>query len=98
MSAEYAVYLADEWGDRIATLDGYQALTWTRRVNDIGQLRMAFGPGDFDPAWWALDRRVQVWRKVSGGAFRLCRVYLLRLRDRGYDEQGGISTSSAGRT
>ena len=88
MSAEYAVYLTDEWGDRIATLDGYTSLTWTRRVNDIGQLRMAFGPGNFDATWWGLDRRVQVWRKATGGAFRLCRVYLLRWRDRGYDEEG----------
>jgi len=56
-------YLTTDRGQRIALLDGFEELEYTRVVNDVGMLRGVWSRQAFDPAWLRLDNRVEVWRR-----------------------------------
>lgn len=73
------VYLTTDLGVRIALLDQFMELEYTRVVNDIGTLRGTWSQQIFDPAWLHEDYRVEVWRAaLAGGPKRLDTVGLLR--------------------
>lgn len=94
--AKYEVYLSDPFGSRLATLDEFHQLSWTRMVNDLGAFTMTFGSEQVDWRLFQPDRRVEVWRVLDTGMSRLVRVYLVRRIERETAEGGQRSVTIAG--
>ena len=75
----YEVWLSDQFGTRIALLDSFERLRWSRVANGVGQVEIVFAPEKFHrDQWWGLDRRLEVWRAPIDGGLRLERIYFLR--------------------
>jgi len=72
----YEVWLSDQFGTRIALLDSFERLRWSRVANGVGQVEIVFAPEKFHrDQWWGLDRRLEVWRAPIDGGLRLERIY-----------------------
>ncbi len=79
MGANYEVWLSDQNGVRLALLQGWESLQWTRVENGVGQFALEFPREKFDrDLLWGVDRRVEVWRQPEGGTLQLLRVYFTR--------------------
>jgi hypothetical protein len=79
MATSYELWLADPKGNRIAYLDTWDTLSWTRVKNGVGQFSLSFGFDQFSrDLWWGLDRRLEVWRQPEGGTLQLIRIFFLR--------------------
>ena len=79
MAVNYEVWLSDQFGTRIALLDTFETLSWTRVVNDVGQMEISFTRSNFDrDLFWGLDRRLEIWRAPVTGILGLIRIYFLR--------------------
>lgn len=94
--ASYELYLDDPLGNRIAILDHFTKLEWTRAVNDVGGLVVTFGSEQVDWRLFGVDRRVELWRSLDTGLSRLVRVYMLRRVDRDTAENGKAAVTFAG--
>ncbi len=79
MPGRYQLWLTDDKGARIATLNGAKEFSASRVANGIGQLSMTL-PATFDINLIdAPDRMVQVWRAPRGSsAKKLWRPYFVR--------------------
>lgn len=77
MPANYEIWLTDDHGLRLASLDGFIRLEASRVANQIAPFYLQ-APVSFDPDLVAPDRMVQVWRQPEGGRLGLWRVYFLR--------------------
>jgi hypothetical protein len=63
----YSVFLADQYGTRLADASNFLTLSYTRVVNDIGSLSLVL-PGDYPSQYIiAPDGRIEVWRKLDSG-------------------------------
>lgn len=82
----YDLYLSTPLGARLAVLDRFESLQWTRKLNDVGALTLRFGTEQVDWRLWGLDRRVEVWR--TSIIPKLVGIYYLRGTER-RTEQGG---------
>ena len=73
----YELWLTNDQGLRITTLDA--ALWWqaSRQVNRIGHFQMGL-PATFDETLLKPDNMVQLWRAPAGGRLSLWRVYFIR--------------------
>jgi len=79
MSISYEVWLSDQFGTRIALLDSFERLSWTRVLNDMGQVEIQFVLANFPrDLLWGLDRRLSIYRAPVDGMLSLLRVYFLR--------------------
>jgi hypothetical protein len=65
--ADYAVWLTDVSGARIALLDGFETLDFALAANAPGALTLTM-PGAFDPRVVPIDGRILVYRTATGGA------------------------------
>lgn len=68
--AEYEVWLLTDRGVRIASLNGFQSLSYTKAVNSAGAFSITM-PHTFDKSLAAKDRIVMVYRKPYGGSLAL---------------------------
>jgi hypothetical protein len=64
-------------------------IQWTTVLNGYGKLQLVYDRrADFDPARYAVDRRVDLWRRGSDGMSRLIDSYYLRALRRSVNETG----------
>jgi len=90
MATEYEVWIADQFGDRIAVLDAFESLQWARQTNGIGQFAIRFDTDKFDiNALWGVDRRIEIWRRPENGPRSLEMIGFLRYRKRETQVAGG---------
>jgi hypothetical protein len=82
----YEVYLSTPLGVRLAILDRFESLSWTKVLNDVGRMTLTFSPEQVDWRLWALDRRVEVWR--TSALPKLAGIYYLRAQSRTTDASG----------
>lgn len=83
MTISYELILADQLGKDIATLDLFESLEWSRRVNGVGAFTAVFARDNFDRDLFDKDRRLQIWRKPDDSDPQLLMVgFLRRLRRR----------------
>jgi len=94
--ATYELYLDDPLGNRLAVLDHFTKLEWTRAINDVGELSLTFGGEQIDWLLFGLDRRVEVWRIADTGLSRLVRTYFLRWIARDTDADGRETITMGG--
>lgn len=73
----YELYLLSPIGQRVAVITQFTRLQWSKRVNRRGALNISWAEEQYDPDWWALDRRVEVWR-VEGSSARFVNAYFMR--------------------
>lgn len=65
--AQYAAYLCDTFGSRIADASNFLALDYSRVVNNVSTLKLTL-PGDFNTQFLINpDGRIEVWRKLDNG-------------------------------
>lgn len=66
----YWIEVSDPFGERLAQIDEYLRLAYTRTANDVGVLTLdlASTPGE---ALWRLDGRLGIWRQGAGGLLDL---------------------------
>jgi hypothetical protein len=83
----YELWLTDDSGHRIRSLEDFLSLSATRVVNGIGQFNLRL-PASFDESLLRADRMVQVWRKPGGGRLSLWRVYFIRDWEFAWSSQG----------
>jgi hypothetical protein len=83
----YELWLTDDSGHRIRSLEDFLSLSATRVVNGIGQFNLRL-PASFDESLLRADRMVQVWRKPGGGRLSLWRVYFIRDWEFTWSSQG----------
>lgn len=67
MQTQYQVYLHRDDGQRIATIDRYFTLSFTRALNNFGAFSIDL-PRSFDPSILKNDQRISIWRKPPNGA------------------------------
>ena len=65
MSNRYSLWVYTPTGVKLAAVDTWITLDYTRSVNNFGTLRMSL-PGTFSMDNLSLDNRIAVWRSVSG--------------------------------
>lgn len=94
--ATYELYLSSPLGVRLAVLDTFAKLDWTRAVNDVGGCVLTFGSEQADWRLFGVDRRLEVWRVLDTGLSRLVRVYLIRRIDRETTAQGRSTITISG--
>lgn len=80
--ATYSVYLADPFGVRLAVLDSWTSLVYSRAVNAPSLLTLEMPAAELDWRWLRRDLRLEVWRSLDGGPEYLDTetVWLLRGR------------------
>jgi len=79
----YEVWMDDSRGNRQHLLTTWQELTWARRLNAVGAFTLKFAAGEFPRAWFALDNRVEVWRRPAEGVLDLLLVGFCRYLEQG---------------
>lgn len=79
----YEVWLDDAAGNRQHLLTTWQELTWARRLNAVGAFTLKFAAGEFPRSWFALDNRVEVWRRPAEGVLDLLLVGFCRYLEQG---------------
>jgi hypothetical protein len=85
--ARYELWLTDDSGRRIRSLEDFLSLSATRVVNAIGQFTLRL-PVSFDESLLREDRMVQVWRQPATGRLSLWRVYFIRDWEFAFSAQG----------
>lgn len=73
---KYELWLTDDKGTRLRSLDDAVWFSATRTINRLGYLEMAV-PAAFDDNILRKDQMIQVWRKATGGTLGLWRPYFL---------------------
>lgn len=68
--ALYFIDVADPQGNRIAQLDSFLSLTYTRTVNGVNRLIMDLDP-NIDRSMFKIDGRLSVYRMAASGALSL---------------------------
>jgi len=87
MIGNYELWL-DHWdGTRLAYLDSWLNLEYTRALHNVGALSLQM-PSSFDDSLLKLDYKIEVWRALPGQSKRLENVYLLRGWKQWTDEHG----------
>lgn len=70
MSLNYEIYLLDDRGVRLALLEGWSFISYTRAVNQFGTVDIGIPfdlfSRDFNP-WFRPDWRLDVWRSPQAG-------------------------------
>ena len=98
---QYAVWLKDQAGDRVAVLDSWPYLQYALRVNDRATYELHLSAErDVDRAkiaLFALDGQVEVYRKPDGQSWALEMEGLHRRTRTWAEESGQLSWSSVGR-
>lgn len=81
-AAAYEVWLNDPFGNHLANISNFSALTLTRSANDLGSLSISVP--DLDYRLCREDGQIEVWRRVGDGPLRLVTetVWLIRLIQR----------------
>lgn len=74
---KYEIWLTNDVGLQLATLNNFTRLEASRVVNGIGNFSI-YMPLSFNPDLIAPDRMVQIWRRPTGGTKSLWHVYFLR--------------------
>ena len=91
----YELWL-DHWnGTRLAYLDSFLNLEYTRALHNVGVVNLTM-PSSFDPAQVGRDYKLEVWRALPGVPKRLENVYLLRAFRKWTDEAGVAKTMLMG--
>lgn len=75
--ADYELWLTSDEGVRIALLDDFLFITYSRLLNDVGWMSLNL-PASFDTRLLVPDRQIQVWRAPTGGRLSLWRPYFIR--------------------
>lgn len=78
MTVSYEVWLVSTGGVRIDLLEGFTSLRWNIGVNATGSFAFKIPPQNFDFSLFGVDRRIEIYRKVTGAASRLIPPYFLR--------------------
>lgn len=77
----YELWLTDDFGVRLASLDNIVSATFAREANRIAYCSISL-PRSFDTRLVQVpDRMVQVWRAPEGGRLGLWRTYFVRKRN-----------------
>jgi hypothetical protein len=74
---DYAIWLDDQYGNRLVLLDNIVNLEMVRTVNAMGACRVTL-PGTFDQSLIGLDSMVEFWRAPVGGKLVLETVFFIR--------------------
>ncbi len=85
--AEYEIWLTNDRGTRLALLDDCETLEYVLNAGDVGGCAVTI-PGDRERSLFVADRKIEIWRKPSGGRLTMERAYLLRGITRQTDENG----------
>jgi hypothetical protein len=85
MATLYEVWLADDAGNRFQLVDTFEYLTWARTLNTVGAFAIRFAAAQFTRSWFALNRRVEIWRQPQGGHKYLILVGFMRYLERGME-------------
>jgi hypothetical protein len=64
---QYEIVLSLITGERLATVDNFVSLNYSKVANDLGSFSVAL-PSNFDVSLLDKDRVISVWRKPVGGA------------------------------
>jgi len=92
---QYEIWL-DHWnGTRLAFIDGWLNLEYTRALHGVGALALQV-PSSFDDAMLQVDYKIEVWRALPGEAKRLENVYLIRGWKQWTDQAGVNYTTIIG--
>lgn len=75
--ANYEVWLTDDAGVRLASLDKFLTLQAAREANRIANFTLR-APLSFDTNFVRRDNMIQVWRAPLGGRLKLWRAYFIR--------------------
>lgn len=92
---QYEVWLAHWDGTRLAFLDGWLSLEYTRALHGVGALSLQV-PSSFDDNLLQVDYKIEVWRALPGQAKRLENVYLIRGWKQWTDQAGVNYTTIIG--
>lgn len=65
-SARAYVLLKDQTGKKVAVFDDFQALSFTKTVNDVGSYSLSINGKDARRLEFELDGQVEVWRSIPG--------------------------------
>jgi hypothetical protein len=83
ISSVYDVWLSDPLGKRIGNLTaGIDTLSWIKNLGNIGWFELIFTDKSFDVELdYALDRRIEIWRRSALGNKRLIQLGMMRKRN-----------------
>jgi hypothetical protein len=88
MPSRYQVWVTDHLGERLASLETFETLTWLRTVNSVGGFTLIASPGSAPSgvtSLYGLDRRLQIWRAPTGGTLRNIFTGFMRRPVRSYE-------------
>lgn len=77
MAGTYDLWLTDNLGYRLLSLDNVPSFAVSRMKNGIGAFEMV-APVGLDVSYLGVDRMLQVWRASQASKSKLWRVYFLR--------------------
>jgi hypothetical protein len=84
----YAVYISDDHGKRVAPLSDVLTINYTNIANDVGAFSLTF-PASRPLMFYRPDFIAEIWRRpISGGSFKLDFAGLIRGREQAMDENG----------